>query len=134
MMSLIMLIIAVINMTTASVTGSQMDINPGVETCLAERFCYQLSFGATEIPSNISSNTKYLEVTQTQIRVIPQGAFTSLQHLRKLTILQNDMLESIGAFAFANLPQLTNIFISENVALERIESFAFSNLPELTEM
>uniref|UniRef100_A0A4W6DS32 Thyrotropin receptor n=1 Tax=Lates calcarifer TaxID=8187 RepID=A0A4W6DS32_LATCA len=133
-MSLIMLIIAVINMTTASVTGSQMDINPGVETCLAERFCYQLSFGATEIPSNISSNTKYLEVTQTQIRVIPQGAFTSLQHLRKLTILQNDMLESIGAFAFANLPQLTNIFISENVALERIESFAFSNLPELTEI
>lgn len=27
------------------------------------------------------------------------------------TILQNDMLESIGAFAFANLPQLTNMWV-----------------------
>uniref|UniRef100_A0A4W6FHA5 Thyrotropin receptor n=1 Tax=Lates calcarifer TaxID=8187 RepID=A0A4W6FHA5_LATCA len=126
MLILIMLIIAVINMTTASVTGSQMDINPGVETCLAERFCYQLSFGATEIPSNISSNTKYLEVTQTQIRVIPQGAFTSLQHLRKLPSMNENLTMSYSCVSLS--------FISENVALERIESFAFSNLPELTEI
>nr|ACB13181.1 truncated follicle stimulating hormone receptor variant 3 [Hippoglossus hippoglossus] len=88
----------------------------------------------TEIPSNISSNTRCLEVKQTQIRVFPSGAVTSLQLLRKLTILENEMLESIGEFAFANLPRLSDIIISENIALESIGAYAFFNLPELSEM
>ncbi|XP_040922899.1 follicle-stimulating hormone receptor [Toxotes jaculatrix] len=137
MMSLIMLMIVVTNTTTASAPDSEMDIKPGVETSLAKRTlrsCYQLRFGVTEVPSNISSNTQFLEVKQTQIREISQGALTSLQHLRKLTITENEMLQSIGASAFANLPRLTDIFISENVALETIGAFAFSNLPELTEI
>uniref|UniRef100_A0A8C9YTN5 Thyroid stimulating hormone receptor n=1 Tax=Sander lucioperca TaxID=283035 RepID=A0A8C9YTN5_SANLU len=74
------------------------------------------------------------EVKQTQIRVIPQGALTSLQHLRKLTILENDMLKTISAFAFASLPRLIAISIDGNVALESIGAFAFSDLPELREI
>ncbi|XP_071319120.1 follicle-stimulating hormone receptor isoform X2 [Trachinotus anak] len=125
-MSLIMVMIAVIDTATASAPGSQMHIK--------SEGCHELTFGVTEIPHNISSNTQCLQITQTQIRVIPRGALASLQRLRKLTILDNDMLESIGVFAFANLSQLTEIIISENAALERIEAFAFFNLPELTEI
>lgn len=88
----------------------------------------------TEIPSNISINTTYLEMKLTQIRVIPRGALSRLQQLQKLTILENDALESISAFAFAKLPLLCDVFISENVALESIGAFAFSDLPELTEI
>ncbi|XP_044034605.1 follicle-stimulating hormone receptor isoform X1 [Siniperca chuatsi] len=136
-MILIMLMIAMIKTAAASAPGSEMDIRPGVETSLAKRtlrFCYLLSFGVTEIPSNITSNTQCLEIKQTQIRVIPQGALNHLQHLRKLTISENNMLESISAFAFASLPRLTDIVISENVALESIGAFAFSDLPELFEI
>ncbi|XP_026207986.1 follicle-stimulating hormone receptor isoform X2 [Anabas testudineus] len=74
------------------------------------------------------------QVRQTQIREIPQGTLTGLQHLGKLTIVENDMLRRICTYAFANLQRLTYIFISENVALESIEAFAFSNLPQLTEI
>uniref|UniRef100_A0A8C4I7Z5 Thyroid stimulating hormone receptor n=1 Tax=Dicentrarchus labrax TaxID=13489 RepID=A0A8C4I7Z5_DICLA len=136
-MILIMLMILVIKTATASVPGPEMDVKPGVETSLAKRtlsFCYQLKFGVTEIPSSISSNTTCLEVKQTEIVVIPQGALNSLQHLRKLTIWENDKLESINEFAFASLSQLTDIFISGNVALKNIGAFAFSDLPELTEI
>ncbi|XP_039990449.1 follicle-stimulating hormone receptor isoform X2 [Xiphias gladius] len=113
MMSLIMLMIAVMDTTTASAPGSEMDIKPGVENGSARRTMrswYQLRFEVTEIPSNISSNTQCLIISE------------------------NEMLESIGAFAFAGLPRLTDIFISENVALESIGAFAFSSLPELTEI
>nr|AAV48628.1 follicle stimulating hormone receptor precursor [Dicentrarchus labrax] len=136
-MILIMLMILMIKTATASVPGPEMDVKPGVETSLAKRtlsFCYQLKFGVTEIPSSISSNTTCLEVKQTEIVVIPQGALNSLQHLRKLTIWENDKLESINEFAFASLSQLTDIFISGNVALKNIGAFAFSDLPELTEI
>ncbi|XP_056222812.1 follicle-stimulating hormone receptor [Seriola aureovittata] len=126
MMSVIMLMIMVMNTVTASAPGSEMHIKPGG--------CHKLGSGVTEIPSNIPSNTQCLRVKQTQIREIPQGALTSLQHLRKLIIMKNDVLESISTSAFANLSQLTYIIISENLALERIEAFAFSNLPELTEI
>uniref|UniRef100_A0A7N8XSA7 Thyrotropin receptor n=1 Tax=Mastacembelus armatus TaxID=205130 RepID=A0A7N8XSA7_9TELE len=135
MMILIMLMIVMFKTTEASAPGAEVNSKLGLETNLANvRFCYQLRSGVTEIPSNISNNTKCIKVKQTQIRVIPQGALTSLLHLRKLTISENDMLESISASAFANLLQLTDIFISENVALESIGAFAFSNLPELTEI
>ncbi|XP_033467220.1 follicle-stimulating hormone receptor [Epinephelus lanceolatus] len=136
-MILIMLMMVMIKTAAASAPGPEMDIKPGATNGLAKRtlhFCYQLGFGVTEIPSNISSDTQCLEVQQTQIKVIPQGALTSLQHLRKLIISKNDMLESITASAFAGLPQLTEIFISENVALESIGASAFSDLPELIEI
>ncbi|XP_070708002.1 follicle-stimulating hormone receptor [Pempheris klunzingeri] len=136
-MILIMLMIVMINAAAGSVPGSGMNIKPGAETSLAKqtlRLCYQLTFGVTEIPSNLSSNTECLLVKQMQIRVFPRGALSSLQHLAKLTISQNDMLESISAFAFAGLPHLTDIVVSENVALQSIGAFAFSDLPELTEI
>ncbi|TKS89786.1 Follicle-stimulating hormone receptor [Collichthys lucidus] len=127
-----------IKTAAASAPGSEMDVKqPRVETSLAKRTlhsCYQLRFGVTEIPSNISSNTQCLEMKQTQIRAIPRGALNNLQNVRKLTISENDMLQSIDAFSFAGLPRLTDIFISENVALESIGAFAFSDLPELIEI
>ncbi|XP_072230022.1 follicle-stimulating hormone receptor [Leuresthes tenuis] len=136
-MVLIMLILVLVNVAVASVPGAEKDLKPGFETSftkLNQGLCYQVGFGITTIPSNISSNTCCLQVKQTRIREIHQRAFTSLQHLRKLTILENDMLQSIGTSAFANLPRLTDIFISKNVALESIRAFAFSDLPELTEI
>ncbi|KAE8284179.1 Follicle-stimulating hormone receptor [Larimichthys crocea] len=137
-MILIMLMSVMIKTAAASAPGSEMDVKqPRVETSLAKRTlhsCYQLRFGVTEIPSNISSNTQCLEIKQTQIRAIPRGALNNLQNVRKLTISENDMLQSIDAFTFAGLPRLTDIFISENVALESIGAFAFSDLPELIEI
>uniref|UniRef100_A0A4W6DTK7 Lutropin-choriogonadotropic hormone receptor n=1 Tax=Lates calcarifer TaxID=8187 RepID=A0A4W6DTK7_LATCA len=108
MLILIMLIIAVINMTTASVTGSQMDINPGVETCLAERFCYQL----------IHTTLKSMHTHHT--------AILGGDKIRQRPSVNENLTMSYSCVSLS--------FISENVALERIESFAFSNLPELTEI
>nr|AMR94124.1 follicle stimulating hormone receptor [Scatophagus argus] len=136
-MILIMFMMLMIKTATASVPGPEMHVKPGVETSLAIRtlsFSYQLKFGVTEIASSIPSNTTCLVVKQTEIVVIPQGALNSLQHLRKVTIWENDKLESINEFAFASLSQLTDFFISGNVALKNIGAFAFSELPELTEI
>uniref|UniRef100_A0A8D2ZSX7 Thyrotropin receptor n=1 Tax=Scophthalmus maximus TaxID=52904 RepID=A0A8D2ZSX7_SCOMX len=111
MMSLTVLLMIVA--TTASGPGSEMDIKAGVETSLAKPTtlsCCRLRAGVTEIPSNISSDT------------------------RCLVIVENDMLESVAAFAFTNLPQLSDIFISENKALKRIGAFAFSDLPGLIQI
>ncbi|KAM6897926.1 follicle-stimulating hormone receptor [Lycodopsis pacificus] len=127
-MILIMLMFVVIKTAAASAPGPETDIKPGVDTSSV------LDLWVTEIPSNISSNTQSLNVRQTQITVISQGAFTSLQHLRKLIILENDLLETIAAFAFAGHPRLTHIYISENVALKSIGASAFSDLPELREL
>ncbi|KAK7919143.1 hypothetical protein WMY93_010427 [Mugilogobius chulae] len=74
------------------------------------------------------------EVNQTLIGVIPAGALSSLKHLQKLTIQQNDLLETIEAYAFSSLPRLSSIFISGNAALKKIGAFAFYDLPELTEI
>ncbi|XP_054454704.1 follicle-stimulating hormone receptor [Anoplopoma fimbria] len=125
---IVLMLMFVMTKTAASAPGPEMEIKLGVETD------FKLDFGVTEIPSNISSNTQCLEVVQTQITVISQGAFTSLQHLRNLIILRNNLLENIGAFAFAGHPRLTHILISENVALKSIGAYAFSDLPELTKI
>ncbi|XP_019939159.1 follicle-stimulating hormone receptor [Paralichthys olivaceus] len=125
MINVTVLMMIVVNNTSAAETSL---------TIRTVRLCERLRLGVTEIPSNISSNTRCLEVKQTLITVLPQGAVTSLQLLKKLTILENEKLESIGTFAFANLPRLSDIFISGNIALESIGAFAFYNLPELTEI
>nr|CBN81578.1 Follicle stimulating hormone receptor [Dicentrarchus labrax] len=133
-MILIMLMILVIKTATASVPGPEMDVKPGVETSLAKRtlsFCYQLKFGVTEIPSSISSNTTCLEVKQTEIVVIPQGALNSLQHLRKLFISGNVALKNIGAFAFSDLPELTEITITKSKHLTHINPDAFKDIVKL---
>ncbi|KAM3592381.1 uncharacterized protein V6R79_017614 [Siganus canaliculatus] len=137
MVIVVMLMIVLMKTTAASAPGFEMDLKSGLELSSAKRtqhFCEQLSSGVTQIPFNISSETQCLKVKQTQIREIPRGALSSLQHLSKLIISENDSLKRIGAFAFASLHRLTDIFISENVALESIEAFAFSDLPELTEI
>ncbi|KAM4623597.1 follicle-stimulating hormone receptor [Polymixia lowei] len=117
----------------ASAPGAEVKLKPGVESCWANRtVCSCLGRGVTEMPSYTTDNTcAYLKLEQTQLRVIPQRAFTSLLQLRILEVTENGVLEEIGAFAFANLPELREIFISENGALESIGAFAFSNLPEL---
>ncbi|KAF7664840.1 hypothetical protein LDENG_00163610 [Lucifuga dentata] len=93
--------------------GFEMELKLWDESSVAKQtlnFCSHLGNGHTEIPSNISSSTQCLAISE------------------------NDMLEMIGPFAFASLPELTDIFISENGALETIGAFAFSSLPELTEI
>ncbi|NP_001266517.1 follicle stimulating hormone receptor precursor [Oreochromis niloticus] len=135
-MTLMMLLIVTIKMAAASAHGSEMDIRPGFHPSLAKQtscLSYQVMFGVTAFPSNIS-NAQCLEVKQTQIREIQQGTLSSLQHLMELTISENDLLESIGAFAFSGLPHLTKILISKNAALRNIGAFVFSNLPELSEI
>uniref|UniRef100_A0A7N8YLW5 Thyrotropin receptor n=1 Tax=Mastacembelus armatus TaxID=205130 RepID=A0A7N8YLW5_9TELE len=132
MMILIMLMIVMFKTTEASAPGAEVNSKLGLETNLANvRFCYQLRSGVTEIPSNISNNTKCIKVKQTQIRVIPQGALTSLLHLRKLFISENVALESIGAFAFSNLPELTEITITKSKHLNFIHPDAFRNIVKL---
>uniref|UniRef100_UPI003AB03A42 follicle-stimulating hormone receptor n=1 Tax=Centroberyx gerrardi TaxID=166262 RepID=UPI003AB03A42 len=127
----VMVMMKIVPDTAALVPGAEVK----VESCSANRSSYHcLGSRVTEMPSDIPSNTKYLDVKQTQLRAIPQGALTSLQQLKKLVILQNAMLKNIGAFAFANLPELTEIIISENGVLESIGAFAFSNLTELTDI
>uniref|UniRef100_A0A8C4I8E6 Thyrotropin receptor n=1 Tax=Dicentrarchus labrax TaxID=13489 RepID=A0A8C4I8E6_DICLA len=118
-MILIMLMILVIKTATASVPGPEMDVKPG------------LKFGVTEIPSSISSNTTCLEVKQTEIVVIPQGALNSLQHLRKLFISGNVALKNIGAFAFSDLPELTEITITKSKHLTHINPDAFKDIVKL---
>ncbi|XP_042252648.1 follicle-stimulating hormone receptor isoform X1 [Thunnus maccoyii] len=136
LMILIMLTIVLIRTASASAPDCKMDIKPGVGMELAKGTlpCYQLRPGVTEIPTNISTNTQCLDVKNTQISVIPQRAFTSLQHLRILTISENNILKNISAFAFAGLPRLIHIDISGNGALESIGAFAFAGLPQLTEI
>ncbi|XP_033840151.1 follicle-stimulating hormone receptor [Periophthalmus magnuspinnatus] len=87
-----------------------------------------------QIPTNISINTKHLEVKQTLIGTIPGGVFSSLQQLQKITIQHNEQLESIEPYAFANLPRLSSVFVSGNAALKKMGALAFFNLPELTEI
>uniref|UniRef100_A0A3P8NG23 Thyrotropin receptor n=1 Tax=Astatotilapia calliptera TaxID=8154 RepID=A0A3P8NG23_ASTCA len=111
-MTLMMLLIVTIKTAAASARGSEMDIRPGFHPSLAKQTSCpscQVMFGVTAFPSNISS-------------------------AQCLTISENDMLESIGAFAFSGLPQLTKILISKNAALRNIGAFAFSDLPELSEI
>uniref|UniRef100_A0A3Q2WC86 Follicle stimulating hormone receptor n=1 Tax=Haplochromis burtoni TaxID=8153 RepID=A0A3Q2WC86_HAPBU len=111
-MTLMMLLIVMIKTASASARGSEMDIRPGFHPSLAKQTSCpscQVMFGVTAFPSNISS-------------------------AQCLTISENDMLESIGAFAFSGLPQLTKILISKNAALRNIGAFAFSDLPELSEI
>uniref|UniRef100_A0A665TPC4 Follicle stimulating hormone receptor n=1 Tax=Echeneis naucrates TaxID=173247 RepID=A0A665TPC4_ECHNA len=80
-------------------------------------------------------NTTAASVPVSPMHIQPGGLHkTTATHAQLLTIVENDMLESISAFAFANLMQLTHIIISGNAALERIEASAFFDLPELTEI
>ncbi|XP_047232650.1 follicle-stimulating hormone receptor isoform X2 [Girardinichthys multiradiatus] len=122
-------------MAAASMPGSVTDLKRGDGTAFPElSSCHLVGFGVRVFPSNISRNTSCLKVKQTQIREIRQSDFTNLQNLRRLFILQNNILQNIGESAFASLPLLTDISISENLALETIRAFAFSDLPELIEI
>uniref|UniRef100_A0A3Q2W2E6 Thyrotropin receptor n=1 Tax=Haplochromis burtoni TaxID=8153 RepID=A0A3Q2W2E6_HAPBU len=117
-MTLMMLLIVMIKTASASARGSEMDIRPGFHPSLAKQTSCpscQVMFGVTAFPSNISSRLTH-------------------KRIHWLTISENDMLESIGAFAFSGLPQLTKILISKNAALRNIGAFAFSDLPELSEI
>nr|ADE08459.1 follicle stimulating hormone receptor [Pseudolabrus sieboldi] len=136
MILVVVMFMMMMKMAVTSAPASEMDIKRLDETSRATQTPYWVTLNSmvTEIPSNVSGNTRCMKVNQTQIRVIPQGALSGLQHLEKLTVSENDVLERIGAFAFTGLPRLTVIYISGNVALESIGAFAFSDLPELTDI
>ncbi|KAM6951034.1 follicle-stimulating hormone receptor [Aplochiton taeniatus] len=87
--------------------------------------------GVTQIPSDIPRNTTDMEVTQTQVKVIPRAAFTRLKELKKLVISENGALENIEAFAFANLPELAHITVTKCKYLIVIHKDAFVDLPML---
>lgn len=64
MRAMIVLFMAVMVQTSAaSVLGSDLDLKPGAEAGLTQRtqrMCVQLHLGATQIPSNISSDSRCL--------------------------------------------------------------------------
>ncbi|XP_038138440.1 follicle-stimulating hormone receptor [Cyprinodon tularosa] len=131
------LIILMIKMAEAYMPGSETNVKHGYGAGspeLMQSSCKSLGIGVRVISSNFSSNTSCLEVRMTQIREIQQRDFTNLQHLRKLYIIQNNILQCIDSYAFAGLSGLSDVYISENLALETIGAFVFSNLPELTEI
>uniref|UniRef100_A0A3B5L9K8 Thyrotropin receptor n=1 Tax=Xiphophorus couchianus TaxID=32473 RepID=A0A3B5L9K8_9TELE len=125
------LIMLMIKMAAASMPGSETDLKHGYGAGFPELIqnpCHPVGFGVRAIPPNISSNTWCLEFCFINIFI----SFLSLSHLS--VILQNNILQSIGASAFAGLPRLSDVCISENLSLETIKAFAFSDLPELAEM
>uniref|UniRef100_A0A3Q2XEI3 Follicle-stimulating hormone receptor n=1 Tax=Haplochromis burtoni TaxID=8153 RepID=A0A3Q2XEI3_HAPBU len=148
-MTLMMLLIVMIKTASASARGSEMDIRPGFHPSLAKQTSCpscQVMFGVTAFPSNISS-AQCLEVKQTQIREIQQGALSSLQHLMELPhdflkyisyscvslslISKNAALRNIGAFAFSDLPELSEIIITKSKHLSSIHPDAFRNMARL---
>uniref|UniRef100_A0A3B4F194 Follicle-stimulating hormone receptor-like n=1 Tax=Pundamilia nyererei TaxID=303518 RepID=A0A3B4F194_9CICH len=148
-MTLMMLLIVTIKTAAASARGSEMDIRPGFHPSLAKQTSCpscQVMFGVTAFPSNISSS-QCLEVKQTQIREIQQGALSSLQHLMELPhdflkyisyscvslslISKNAALRNIGAFAFSDLPELSEIIITKSKHLSSIHPDAFRNMARL---
>ncbi|RVE59772.1 hypothetical protein OJAV_G00191900 [Oryzias javanicus] len=94
--------------------------------------CFQVELRFSTFLRSTSRNSTVLNIYRTQIPAIHQGVFTGLQHLEKLTVLDNDKLLNICPSAFANLPRLFDVSISQNMALKKIGAFAFSNLPALT--
>uniref|UniRef100_A0A3Q1BN00 G-protein coupled receptors family 1 profile domain-containing protein n=1 Tax=Amphiprion ocellaris TaxID=80972 RepID=A0A3Q1BN00_AMPOC len=134
-MRLIMLVAVMIKMPAASAPGSEVDNKSGPKASLVKQTqdsCYKVPFGATEIPSNIPSRIQCLEVNQTKIRVIPQRALSSLQHLWNLSISGNVALKRIEAFAFSDLPELTKIIITKSKHLSFTHLDAFRNTVILT--
>uniref|UniRef100_A0A8D3CRW3 Follicle stimulating hormone receptor n=1 Tax=Scophthalmus maximus TaxID=52904 RepID=A0A8D3CRW3_SCOMX len=136
----ILTVLLMIVATTASGPGSEMDIKAGVETSLAKPTtlsCCRLRAGVTEIPSNISSDTRCLEIRQTQIRVIPQGAVSYLKFLKILFISENKALKRIGAFvrSFYIYEYVTACVslrtVSKSQELSYIDPDAFRNLIKL---
>uniref|UniRef100_A0A3Q2W2W4 Follicle stimulating hormone receptor n=1 Tax=Haplochromis burtoni TaxID=8153 RepID=A0A3Q2W2W4_HAPBU len=143
-MTLMMLLIVMIKTASASARGSEMDIRPGFHPSLAKQTSCpscQVMFGVTAFPSNISS-AQCLEVKQTQIREIQQGALSSLQphdFLKYISyscvslslISKNAALRNIGAFAFSDLPELSEIIITKSKHLSSIHPDAFRNMARL---
>lgn len=62
-MILLLFTVVMVKTAAASVLGSDVELKPGAEASLiqrAQRMCVQLKLGATQIPSNISSDTRCL--------------------------------------------------------------------------
>ncbi|XP_051926752.1 LOW QUALITY PROTEIN: follicle-stimulating hormone receptor [Hippocampus zosterae] len=124
MMMMMMMILTLVTMGVQMKALSQQTVD----------LCHNIHTSDLEIPSGLSSSTQCLEVKRTRIPVIRGSAFTGLHNLRRVHIVDNDVLKTVADFAFSRLPQLANIFISQNAVLESIGAFAFSDLPELIEL
>ncbi|XP_028331170.1 follicle-stimulating hormone receptor isoform X2 [Gouania willdenowi] len=135
MMGMILIMLMVVRMASASAPSTKMDLKPGPELSKPSSCSwYQMRVEVPEMTLNISKIVTYLEIKRKSIREIPSGAFVNFKNLTKLHILENSMLQTIGPCAFANVPHLRYILISEHVALTTIGPFAFSSLPKLTEI
>ncbi|CAG5904568.1 unnamed protein product [Menidia menidia] len=109
-MILMMLLLMLITMTVASVPGTKNELKPEFGTSFIKLnlgFCYEVEFGISTMPSNISSNTYCLFISE------------------------NVALETIRAFAFSDLPELTEIEITKSVHLKFIHPDAFRNIVNL---
>uniref|UniRef100_A0A3Q3WRW1 Thyrotropin receptor n=1 Tax=Mola mola TaxID=94237 RepID=A0A3Q3WRW1_MOLML len=124
-MILLLFTVVMVKTAAASVLGSDVELKPGAEASLiqrAQRMCVQLKLGATQIPSNISSDTRYgFKVLQSFFPSLCTGDFIS----------GNVALESIGASAFSDLPELIEITITKSKHLSHIHPDAFSNIAKL---
>lgn len=79
-------------------------------------------------------NTTELFLRSTSIREIKIDDFSSLGHLEKLTIEQNQLLNNIQAFSFQNMLNLTTLTINSNPLLESFNPETLQGLVNLREL
>ncbi|XP_053146751.1 thyrotropin receptor isoform X2 [Hemicordylus capensis] len=68
---------------------------------------------------------------ETQLKIIPHGAFSNLPNISKIFITIDAMLQMLGAYSFNHLNKLTHIEVRNARNLGYIDPQAFVNLPLL---
>ncbi|XP_072364312.1 follicle-stimulating hormone receptor isoform X2 [Scyliorhinus torazame] len=86
------------------------------------------------IPKELSPGCCKLTFKYTSLNTIPSGAFSGLNNLTSIWVLQNDVLKNIEEKTFVNLPYLKEIIIDKAKLLVHIDQGAFGNLPHLRYM
>ncbi|XP_076855798.1 follicle-stimulating hormone receptor isoform X2 [Brachyhypopomus gauderio] len=84
-----------------------------------------------EIPRDIPKNATCIEIKLTQITVFPSRVISSLHELKRITVSENGVLHSFGAFAFADLTTLEEITITKSKNLVIMDKNTFWGLPKL---
>ncbi|XP_072907022.1 follicle-stimulating hormone receptor-like [Hemitrygon akajei] len=86
------------------------------------------------IPNDFPRSVSKLIFKYTNLNRIPSGAFSGLNNLSSIWMLQNEALENIEKNTFVNLPNLIEIIIDKAKLLVQIDRGAFGNLPQLRYM
>ncbi|XP_033872813.2 follicle-stimulating hormone receptor isoform X1 [Acipenser ruthenus] len=84
-----------------------------------------------EMSWDIPNNTTHVLIKQTMLKTFPRDAFSGLNELSSIMILENGALEEIGANVFANLLRLYELRIEKSKNLVTIDRDAFQSLPNL---